>query len=90
MIRLYVPILLVAEGVATALAGVLPGLPAGILLGWVFSAATATLGVPVPYVPPWTALLGAGAAALVTAAAAAWLPGRRAAEGSPMDAVREG
>ncbi len=87
--RRQLPRLLVAEGLATAALGVTVGLPAGVLLGKVFADATHTLGIPIPYVPAWGPLLGASAAALVASALAAWLPARRAAAVSPMEALRE-
>jgi putative ABC transport system permease protein len=87
--RRQVTLLLMAEGVTTALLGVFGGLPLGVALGKVFADATATLGIPIPYVPAWGALLGASIAAILTSAAAAWLPARRAAAIPPMDALRE-
>jgi putative ABC transport system permease protein len=81
--------MLVAEALATATIGVLGGFPLGLLLGRVFADASSTLGMRVPWVPPWGALAGASVAALIASVVAAWLPARRAMAIPPMEALRE-
>ena len=81
--------MMVTEAVATALVGVIPGIPLGIVLGRIFAGATATLGLPIPYVPAWSAIFGASLVAVFAAAAAAWVPARALAGVSPREALRE-
>ncbi len=87
--RSQIATMFVTEGVATAAVGIVPGLPLGVLLGWIFASATRTLGLPIPYVPAWGPLVGAAVAAALTAALAAWIPSRRASGRSPSEALRE-
>ena len=80
--------MLYAEAVATALPGAILGLLAGLLLGLVFAAATRTLGIPVPFVPPWRTLFGAALAAVFGSLAATALPARRLRGVSAVEALR--
>ncbi len=88
MTRRQVAVMLGAEAVATAAVGALGGAALGIYLGWVFAESTHTLGIPLPYVPPWRALGFSALAVVVAALPAAWLPARRSAEVSPLEALR--
>lgn len=78
----------VVEGLVTAALGAAVGVGVGAALGRVFADATATLGFPVDYRPPWGALVTAAAASLLAAALAAWLPARRVAAVPASEALK--
>ncbi len=74
-----VPRLFWIEAGVTCALGVVVGIPLGVALGWVFSGATRSLGIPVPLVTAWGAMgLCVALLAVTSAATAAWV-GRRAA-----------
>jgi len=72
--------LVLAQALILGLAGLLAGLPAGVLLAWMMNLATPELlGHEVPFaLSPWH-LLACGAATFAVVALAAWGPARRAA-----------
>jgi len=77
------------EGLTTALVGLLPGLLLGVGFAWVFSEATHTLGIPIPFIPPWSALVVAAFTSLLAATLASVGPALRAAGSPPGRAAAE-
>ena len=88
MTRRQIMAMLIVEGLATAAIGAIPGIVFGLVFGIVFTQATHTLGIPAPYVPPWGALLGGAAAAILSGGIAAALPGRALSRVGGAEALR--
>ncbi len=80
--------IVIVEGALTAGVGALGGVLIGAALGRVFADATATLGIPLVYVPPWGALGAAALASVIAAVIAAWLPARQVASVPASEALQ--
>ena len=80
--------MLCTEAAFTSAVGALGGVAVGILLGWIFAEASRRLGVAVPFLPPWRALLATSLAAVVLALPVALLPARLALRVPAAEALR--
>lgn len=88
MTRRQVLVTVVAEGLATSAIGAAPGVAFGLVFGLVFTRATHTLGIPAPFVPPWSALLGAAGVSILCGGLAAYWPARSLSRVSGAAALR--
>lgn len=88
MTRRQVLVMVVAEGLATSAIGAAPGVAFGLVFGLVFTRATHTLGIPAPFVPPWSALLGAAGVSILCGGLAAYWPARSLSRVSGAAALR--
>jgi putative ABC transport system permease protein len=79
--------MLVLESLLISVSGTLAGVLLGIGFGWVGVHALPLDLERTIVVVPWWQVAGVGAIAIVCAVVAAWLPGRRAARTSPVEAL---
>jgi len=79
--------LLVLESLLISVSGALVGILLGIGFGWVGLHALPLDLERTIFVVPWWQVAGVGAIAIVCAVVASWLPGRRAARTSPVEAL---
>ncbi len=87
MTRGQVSRLLTAEALLIALTASALGIAAGIFFGWAGSKAVLGDVGTMHFAVPWGQLAGVLGVALVAAALASWLPGRRAGRVSPVEAL---
>ena len=79
--------MLALEAIYVALTSTIVGVVLGVFFGWVGVLALPVEVERVIVVIPWLQILGVMAVAILSAIVASWLPGRRAARTSPVEAL---